>query len=302
VRKRRQPPQHWDLAYVNTIVGTYALPMIDLSTPVLVHVHELLDQPSIAEWLDRNARFIADLERRQPQFLAVGERVKDGLVRRLGVAPSAVEVCYEFIPTDAIHVEPAAAAAARAELDLPDGAFIVGGSGTMDWRKGIDLFVQVASRMRARGIDDDAVRFVWVGGDDNPHSQIRYDIARMGLGAMVQVVPTTSDPRPYFANFDVFALTSRIDPFPLVCLEAAALAKPIVCFDSGGMPEFVEADCGYVVPYGDVEGMTERLDQLRRDLAMRELMGTNAAAKVRARHDLDVAAPGILDSIRRAMS
>ena len=39
------------------------------------------------------------------------------------------------------------------------------------------------------------------------------------------------------------------DPYTLVCLEAAALEKPYVCFEgAGGSPEFVEEDCGFVVP------------------------------------------------------
>jgi glycosyltransferase involved in cell wall biosynthesis len=61
----------------------------------------------------------------------------------------------------------------------------------------------------------------------------------------------------YFAAFDVFALVSREDPFPVVCLEAASLGKPIVCFNSSdGEKEFVENDCGFVVPDLDIEIMT----------------------------------------------
>jgi hypothetical protein len=38
-----------------------------------------------------------------------------------------------------------------------------------------------------------------------------------------------------------------------VCLEAAALGKPIICFgDAGGMPEFIEEVCELVVPYLDI--------------------------------------------------
>ena len=46
------------------------------------------------------------------------------------------------------------------------------------------------------------------------------------------------------------------DPFPLVMLEAAALATPTVCFlGNGGAPEFVEEDAGICVPSGNVEAL-----------------------------------------------
>ena len=57
----------------------------------------------------------------------------------------------------------------------------------------------------------------------------------------------------YFSIFDVFALMFREDPFPLVCLEAALLEKPNLCFArAGGASELVESDSGFVVPYLDL--------------------------------------------------
>jgi glycosyltransferase involved in cell wall biosynthesis len=301
IQRRRQAPRHWDLAYLNTIVSSAMLPFIDESTRVLAHVHEFLDQPSIAQWMAVNAQYIIDLKRRDPRFLAVGERVKNVLVSRLDVDPSSVEVCHEFIPTGAHEPHPDAVARVRRELGISEGTMVVGASGTMDWRKGVDLFVQVAGRIRALGLTANEIRFVWLGGNEDPLQPVRYDIERMGLSEMIHLVPATPDPRPYFAAFDVFALSSRTDPFPLVCLEAAALGKPIVCFDCGGIPEFVEQDCGFVVPYADVQAMAERIDQLRDDTDLRARMGLVAAVKVRARHDVEVAAPGILESIERAL-
>jgi len=107
----------------------------------------------------------------------------------------------------------------------------------------------------------------------------------------------------YFAAADVFALTSREDPYPLVCLEAAALAKPIICFaDAGGMPEFVEEDCGFVVPYLDVEAMADRVIALLDSAECRLTMGANARRKVAERHDISVSAPRIMEIIERTIA
>lgn len=48
---------------------------------------------------------------------------------------------------------------------------------------------------------------------------------------------------------DAFLLTSMVDPYPLVMLEAAYLQKPIIAFDSGGVTEFVKEGMGKIVPY-----------------------------------------------------
>jgi glycosyltransferase involved in cell wall biosynthesis len=106
----------------------------------------------------------------------------------------------------------------------------------------------------------------------------------------------------YFAAMDVFVLPSREDPFPLVCLEAAAAGRPIVCFENaGGMPEFVEDDCGFVVPYMDIEAFAERLTRLIDDSQLRTRMGEAARNKVRSRHNVAVAAPLLFDAMQRTL-
>ena len=124
------------------------------------------------------------------------------------------------------------------------------GSGYETWRKGKDLFVQLASHVHQK-LETDTVHFLWVGGriDNEEYYEIAHDIKMAGLEHYVHFCGEVSNPLDYFAASDLFALVSREDPYPLVCLEAAILGKPILCFDNaGGMPEFVENDAGFVVP------------------------------------------------------
>ena len=95
-------------------------------------------------------------------------------------------------------------------------------------------------------------------------------------------------------------MVSREDPFPLVCLEAAAFQVPIICFrDAGGMPDFVEDDAGIIVPYLDVEGAASSVLALACDGDLRRRLGSRAEAKVRARHDIDKVGPQLLDLFQR---
>jgi glycosyltransferase involved in cell wall biosynthesis len=122
---------------------------------------------------------------------------------------------------------------------------------------------------------------------------------KMGLNNVI-FVPSNPTPLDYFNCFDVFALTSRIDPYPVVCLESAALGKPIICFDkAGGMPELVEDDCGFVVPYLDIPAFTEKVVTLYEDRALCRQLGLAARMKVTSRHDLGAAGNTIAAIIRR---
>jgi glycosyltransferase involved in cell wall biosynthesis len=102
---------------------------------------------------------------------------------------------------------------------------------------------------------------------------------------------------------DVFALTSREDPFPLVMLEAGACHVPTVCFArAGGGPEFVVDKPALVAPFLDVAGFALRLETLRRDRVLRVQLGDAAAHKVRSEHIVEMQGPKILASIERCLA
>ena len=95
-------------------------------------------------------------------------------------------------------------------------------------------------------------------------------------------------------------LVSREESFSLACLEAAALGKPIICFDKGGsMHELVENDAGYVVPYLNIHAMAEKIIELARQPDLKKRLGAKAREKVFQRHEISIAVPSILGVIKR---
>ena len=105
-----------------------------------------------------------------------------------------------------------------------------------------------------------------------------------------------------FSAADVFALTSREDPFPTVVLEALSAGLPVVAFDrSGGIPDMLrETKQGDIVPYGDVTAMAAAIcAQLTAGIADRQraerhaLIAERFSFKTYARRLLDLAIPGL---------
>jgi len=262
--------------------------------PILTHVHEL------EYWFrEMSGLALSSLLARTHQFIACSNAVRENLIREHSVASEKVETVHESIPVGQIRPE-RVRQQVRKELRVPDSAGLVIGGGRHTWRKGGDLFVQLAQVVCQERSN---VYFAWIGSLPSEIADLEHDIRLAGLTEKVRVTGVVSKTADYFAAGDVFALTSRDDPYPLVCLEAAALEKPIVCFaGAGGMPEFVENDCGFVVPYLDLAAMADRVIFLLDSPECRIKMGTAARHKVEERHDISEAGPRIMEIIERAIS
>lgn len=292
----------YDLAYVNTIVPAREIGLISqLGIPVVCHVHEL-------DFAMMQMVGEAGIQRLIPQvahFIAASGAVGDYLRRRWKIDESKISVIHEFT------LEPKSGSGksadrnrTRAELGVRDDEILIGSCGTLDWRKGADLFLQV-SRLIAAEARSPSMTFVWVGANlAHPDTKrFLHDVRAAGLEGAVRVVAATSEPGRYYEAMDIFALTSREDPFPLVMLEAAAAGLPIVCFaGSGGGPEFVEADAGLVAPYLDVDAFAQHVLELAADANARRALGAAGHRKVKERYVVTVQAPkllGVISSVLR---
>ena len=144
----------------------------------------------------------------------------------------------------------------RKELGLPENAFIVLGCGTLDLRKGIDHYVNIARETIAQNNDKTPIHFVWVGEGHrwthSPYHYVQLDLQNSPARHHVHFIGEREDVEPYFMGSDAFLLTSRVDPFPCVIHEAMASSLPVITFsDSGGAAEAVGNGSGFVIPYGD---------------------------------------------------
>lgn len=296
------PSGHFDLIYVNTTAAVpMALQLVGKTSALLWHVHELTYAMKIS--LTQGERL--DCFRSATRFIAVSDAVCEALVSDQAIDSARIDVINGFI--EPRNVSPHSANAKRQllrqGLDIPSDAFVVGACGSLGWRKGSDVFLQIARRvMSAAGSAD--IFFLWVGGKRGEQAEIEfdYDMQRLGLDRLCRQVPNTGDVLEYYHVMDVFALTSREDPFPLVVLEAAEHALPIICFEgAGGANEFVGADSGVRAGYLDVEAFAHEIVQLYRNRISAKVLGERAQLKVREAHRVEVQGPRILQTMQRCL-
>ena len=284
------------LVYANTIVsGAMVDALADMHCPVICHVHE--QEALIQHFGKQNFECVKNHTTR---YIAVSEKIKRTLVNNHGIPADIIDVVYPAINTKKI---PATFQKTESLCSkIPKDAFVVCSSGQgIPWIKGKDIFIQLAYAVK-HSYPDMPIHFLWIGGSTEGLDAylLENDIARAGLSDRIHLVPSVENPLDYFNMCDVFVLVSREDSFGLVCLEAAALGKPIICFDKGGsMHELVENDAGYIVPYLNIHAMAEKIIELARHPDLKKRLGAKAREKVFQRHEISIAFPSILEVIKR---
>lgn len=188
--------------------------------------------------------------------------------KKVLVAPQGVLLNPYHHKRDLIRTE------LRKDLGFVPDAKIIIGCGYGDTRKGVDLFVQMAGEV-TRLYSEENIAFVWVG--DLEHSIKPYvlaDIKRLQLNESFHITGKSNDHMRYFIASDVFALTSREDPFPNVVMEAFDAKLPVVAFNGGGgYVDIVNDNTGALVPYLDVGAMSSTILMLLKNDDLRQQIG-----------------------------
>jgi glycosyltransferase involved in cell wall biosynthesis len=272
------------LIYSSTVVnGPLLARLRPLGVKIVTHAHEL--QKSIERWAP--GEIMAATLQHSDFFLTGSPKIAENLSVSHGVSKDCLDVVYDFIEPWGEEQEPTAAAKAamRQELGIGVEDVVVFGCGTTDWRKGPDLFVEIARLACARDL---RLKFVWIGGDPVPFME---KVRGMGLEGRVLFVGNRSEVRRYFYVGHIFLLSSREDPCPLVALLAADAGLPIVCFaDAGDIPRFVGEERGAAVPFEDVEAAAQAVVQLASDAELRRIQGAEGRRRARERHSCASAA------------
>jgi len=237
----------YDVMYANTIVSipiAIALKANNIKSQLIAHIHEL--EVMIKNMLPNLNRFLPEID----TIIVPAQLVKNNLVKNWNVEDSKVKVVYECASVENNSL--------KTTSSNKSNSFTIGASGTVDWRKGYDLFLLVARYIRVQQ-PELPINFKWVGRLPKQVANIiNEDLSKMNLLDHVTFVGEVEDPIQHFNEFDVFLMTSREDPFPLVCIEVGLLGKPIISFEKAvGTNEILKDGGGIIVPYLDVAGMAE---------------------------------------------
>ncbi|MEI8185985.1 MAG: N-acetyl-alpha-D-glucosaminyl L-malate synthase BshA [Chlorobiaceae bacterium] len=96
-------------------------------------------------------------------------------------------------------------------------------------------------------------------GDGPERSESETLVRELDIANRVRFLGKLDDIVPLLSVADLMLMPSNVESFGLAALEAMACGVPVVATMAGGFPEFIVPGVhGYLLPPGDIEGMTEQ--------------------------------------------
>lgn len=254
-------------------------PHLRLPYVVVLHGSELLGRlPGASQQMGRVVAGAAHVVAAGNYPAAEARRVAGAGTPGITVIPPGVDT-ERFRP-----LGPAERVDVRRRFGLPvDGPLVVGLSRLVP-RKGFDVLIDAASRLRAS--HPDLVVAIGGGGRDRDRLQKRIDDT--GSPARLLGRVDDDDLPALYASADVFAMCCRtrwagLEPegFGIVFLEAAACGIPQVAGDSGGAADaVVDGETGVVVRRPrEAADVADAVRRLLDDVELRSRMGARSRSR-----------------------
>jgi len=128
-----------------------------------------------------------------------------------------------------------------------------------------------------------------VAGDGPLRSTLERLSQDLGIADRVRFLGSRDDVPALLRSVDLFALSSKFEPFGVALLEAKAAGLPIVATAVNEIPRIVsDGHSGFLAPAADAAGMAALFVTLATDPERRSLMGAHARAEAKL-HSLESA-------------
>ena len=219
-------------------------------------------------------------------FIVVSESLKRTLIEKRCIAPEKVTKIYNGIETSRYTPDGAHAVdlKVRAELGVNESTFVIGAIGRMVWQKGFECLI--------RGVNDllnhtGDIKILMVG--DGPlKEKLQELVGTLGIGDHVIFTGFRSDVREILCAIDVLVIPSLAEGFPMVTIEAMAMAKPIIATRIDGITEQIsDGKEGLLVPPNDSSALAEAIIKLMRDRELARSLGLAARKKVESEFSVE---------------
>jgi glycosyltransferase involved in cell wall biosynthesis len=144
--------------------------------------------------------------------------------------------------------------------------------------KGVDLLLQALKKIRGHFTAD-------IIGTGNAEHKLKEQAKELGLEQKVTFHGwiNNEDLGRFYSRAKVVAVPSRWpEPFGMIGLEAMHHSKPIVAFDVGGIPDWLEhGKTGFLAPEQDIDTFAQALERILTEKGLAENLGENGLRRVK---------------------
>ncbi len=275
----------YDFVFNNTITnGSLAQIFSKKNIPVITFVHELENVISFfAKNGEAQKTFLYS-----SLFLAPSIIVQQNLLKNHQVSKDKILSLNYYFPGYDVEIpgqdKKKFASFFFEKYAIPENKILVFAMGTADLRKGFDFFVEICSLVTKR---EPSIHFVWVGNYTD--MLFEKDMKSLIKNKQLELQITITGNVPFDKNnlmpANIFLLTSREDPYPLVVLDAAFLQVPTIAFNgAGGAPEFIDGGAGWLIEDFSLTHFAEKIIHLKNFPVEIEIAGKIALQKAKSLH------------------
>ena len=211
-------------------------------------------------------------------FVVPGENIRKHLSVHFGVPKNKITTINNFVdPSDYNAPADSELRNLRRELGITQEMAVITFIGRYDREKGVDILLHAYKRLEREYTD---LMLLCIGEGDMLSDLQDYsaDLRRIQF-----ISPQTSIVK-YYAISDIIVLPSRVDPFPLVMIEAGLMNKVLLGTDVDGILEFVTHNVdGYLV-HCDKESILDGFRALLNDASLRKRLAAASHEKVMNRY------------------
>lgn len=236
----------------------YCIPWVLFHKPLMLHTVHNIPRRELTRIKQIPMRFIYKTGKAVP--IAISEEIRRQLISyyRLKKAP---ELIYNPVDTKRFRID---------SRHFHEGIVVVT-AGRLSEQKNQKLLIDTVKELKKEGME---IKLIILG--DGPLKQeLQEYVEKAGLGEAVKMPGNVDNIEDYFAEADIFALSSIYEGLPLVILEAMAAGLPILTTDVGGIRDVLGEE-GILVPPGDRQAYRDALRKLVGDQELREKLGKEA--------------------------
>jgi glycosyltransferase involved in cell wall biosynthesis len=242
------------------------------------------------EWLDR--RFLKKMD----GVVAVSERKYEELSGKGIVSEKLIHI------PNSIPVGECAQRAliVRSRFQIPPDAFLVGTAGRLSIEKQQDVFIRAAIGL----LDRHGASAPWfiIAGEGPRKDQLEQLIPHKYRKRII-LAGWIEDSDDFYADIDLFILTSATEGFPNVLLEAGKYCRPVISTPAGGTVEIIEHEkSGLLFDFGDVDVLVQHIERLMQNQDYRTSLAEALAQVTRNKFDAQGNAEKTLEFLVRVRS